>query len=144
MHIEPPNLLPSPPADQTSPIVDHALGFGVENDTHCMQPCVYPQVEDTCTVEHFLDADIDMEDAPMDSSMAESKDAIEIECVLWNASIGGYKDAFLAFRSTDDDENEGGGEDQVDARMSDNLSFNGVGFAGASHESDSNPLECSR
>ena len=46
--------------------------------------------------------------------------------------------------STDDDEDEGGGEDQVDARMPDNLFFGGVGFAGALHESDSNPTECSK
>jgi hypothetical protein len=81
--------------------------------------------------------------APVGSGVAKSEDATKIECALWNASIGGYKDALPAFRSTDDDEDEGGGEDQVDARMSDDLSFGGVGSVGASHESDSNPVECS-
>jgi hypothetical protein len=84
-----------------------------------------------------------MEDAPLGFGMAESEDAIEIECTLRNASIGGCKDALPAFRSTDYDEDEGGGEDQVDARMSDDLSFDGVGSAGTSHGSDSNPAECS-
>jgi hypothetical protein len=60
-----------------------------------------------------------MEDAPMGSNAAESEDATEIECAICNASIGGCKDALPAFCSTDDDEDEGGGEDQVDARMFD-------------------------
>jgi hypothetical protein len=94
-------------------------------------------------VEHRPDADAAMEDAPVGSNMAESEDATEIECALRNASIGGCKDALSAFRSTDDDEDEGGDEDQVDARMFDDLSFGGVGSTGASHESDSNPAECS-
>jgi hypothetical protein len=75
--------------------------------------------------------------------MAESKDATEIECALQNASISGCKDALPTFRSTDDDEDEGGDEVQVDACMSDNLSFGRVGSARASHESESNPTECS-
>jgi hypothetical protein len=54
-----------------------------------------------------------------------------------------HKDALPAFRSTDDDEEEGGGEDQVDAHMSNDLSFGGVESVGASHGSDSNPAECS-
>ena len=37
------------------------------------------------------------------------------------------KDVLLAFRSTDDDEDERGGEDQVDACIFDDLSFGGVG-----------------
>jgi hypothetical protein len=52
-------------------------------------------------------------------------------------------DALSALRSSDDNEDEGGEEHQGDAHMSDNLSFGGVGSAGASHESDSNPAECS-
>jgi hypothetical protein len=40
MHTDPPN----PPADRTSPIVGHALGFNADNDTARMQPCVYPRV----------------------------------------------------------------------------------------------------
>jgi hypothetical protein len=143
VHTDPPNLPPSPPADWTSPFVGRALGFDAENDTHRMQPDVYPRVEDTCTVEHHPDADTAMEDVPVGSGAAESEDATEIECALRNASIGGCKDALPAFRSTDDDEDEGGGEDQVDAPMSDNLSFGGVGSAGASHESDSNLADCS-
>jgi hypothetical protein len=143
MHIDPPNLPPSPPADRTSPIVGRALGFDADNDTHHMQLCVYPRVKDTCTVEHRPDADAAMEDAPVGSSAAKSEDATEIEYALRNASIGGCKDTLPAFRSTDDDEDEGGGEDQVNARMFDNLSFGGVGSTGASHESDSNPAECS-
>jgi hypothetical protein len=95
-------------------------------------------------VEHRLHTDAAMEDAPLGSGMAESEDATEIECTLRNASIGGCKDALLAFCSTDDDEDERGGEDQVDARMSDDLSFGGVGSVGASHGSDSNPAECSK
>jgi hypothetical protein len=94
-------------------------------------------------VEHRLDVDAAMEDAPVGSNAAESEDATEIECALRNASIGGCKDALLAFRSTDDDEDEGTDEDQVDACMFDDLSFGGVGSTGASHESDSNPTECS-
>ena len=80
----------------------------------------------------------------MGSSAAESEDTTKIECALWNASIGGCKDALPAFCSTNDDEDEGGGEDQVDARMFDDLFFGGVGSARALHESNSNPLECSR
>jgi hypothetical protein len=108
-----------------------------------MQLCAYPRVKDTCTVEHHPHTDAAMEDAPLGSGMAESEDATEIECDLRNASIGGCKDAVPAFRSTDDDEDEGRGEDQVDARMSDDLSFGGVGSVGASHESDSTPADCS-
>jgi hypothetical protein len=119
MHTNPPNLPPSPPANRTSPIVGRALGFDVENDTHCMQPCIYPQVEDTCTLEHCPDTNAAMEDAPMGSNAAESEDATEIECAICNASIGGCKDALPAFCSTDNDKDEGGGEDQVDARMFD-------------------------
>jgi hypothetical protein len=33
MHTDPPNLPPSPLADQTSPIVGRALGFDADNDT---------------------------------------------------------------------------------------------------------------
>jgi hypothetical protein len=143
MQTDPPNLPPSPPADRTSPIVGRALGFDTISDARGMQPCAYPRVEDTCTVEHRPHIDAAMEDAPLGSGMAESEDATEIECALRNASIGGCKDALPAFRSTDDDEDEGGGEDQVDARMSDDLSFGGVGSAGAPHRSDSNPAECS-
>jgi hypothetical protein len=143
MQIDQPNLLPSPPAHRTSPIVGRALSFDTISDARGMQPCAYPQVKDTCTLEHRPHTDATMEDAPLGSGMAESEDATEIECALWNASIGGCKDALPAFRSTDDDEDEGGGEDQVDARMSDDLSFGGVGSAGASHGSNSNPAECS-
>ena len=95
-------------------------------------------------MEHRPHVDAAMEDAPVDSSMGESEDATEIECALRNASIGGCKDTLPAFRSTDDDEDEGGGEDHVEARMSDDLSFGGVASVGASHESDSNPAEYSR
>ena len=111
MHTDPPNLPPSLPANRTSLIVSHALGFDAENDTHCMQPCVYLQVEDTSTVEHRPNTDAAMEDAPMGSSMVESKDATEIECVLWNASIDGCKDALPTFCSTDNNEDERSGED---------------------------------
>jgi hypothetical protein len=142
MHIDPPNLPPLPPADRTSSIVGCALSFNANNDIHRMQPCVYSRVEDTCTVEHCPDVDAAMEDVLVGSNTAESEDAAEIECALRNASIGGCKDALPAFRSTNDDEIEGRDEDQVDARMSDDLSFDGVGSARASHESDSNPAEC--
>ena len=47
----------------------------------------------------------------MDSGVGEYENATEIECALWNASIGGCKDALLAFRSIDDNEDEGGSED---------------------------------
>ena len=139
MHIDLPNLPPSPPADRTSPIVDRALGFDVEIDSHHMHPCVYPQVEDICIVEHRQDVDATIEDAPVGFGVKESKDATEIEFVLWNASICVFKDALLAFHSTDDDEDEGGSEDQVDACMSNDLSFGRVGSIGALHESNSNP-----
>ena len=36
MHINPPNLPPSPPANQTSPIIDRALGFKAKSDIHRM------------------------------------------------------------------------------------------------------------
>jgi hypothetical protein len=108
-----------------------------------MQPCVYPRVEDTYTIEHHPDSDVAMEEAPLIAGMAESEDAIEIECTLWNASIRGCKDALPAFRSFDDNEDEGGEEHEGDARMSDDLSFNGVGSAGAAYESDSNLADCS-
>jgi hypothetical protein len=139
MQIDPPNLPSSPPADRTSPIVGCALGFDTDNDAHHMQPCVYPRVEDTCAMEH----DTTMEDAPLGSGVAESEDATEIEYVLRNASIGGCKDVLLALHSFDDDEDEGDQEHQGNARMFDDLSFSGVGCSGASHESDSNPGECS-
>ena len=142
MYTDPPNLPPSPPADWTSPIVGHALSFDAENDTHYMQSCVYPRVKDTCTVEHCPNVDAAMEDALVGSGMVEFEDATEIECALQIASIGGCKDALPTFRTTDDDEDEGGGEDQVDAYMSDDLSFSRVGSTRASHESDSNPVEC--
>jgi hypothetical protein len=143
MQTDTPNLPSSPPADRTSPIVGRALGFDTISDARGIQPCAYPRVEDTCTVEHRPHTDAAMEDAPLGSGMAESEDATEIECALWNASIGGCKDALPAFHSTDYDEDEGGSEDQVDARMSDDLSFGGVGSPGAPHGSDSNPAECS-
>ena len=95
-------------------------------------------------MEHRPNADAAMEDALVGFDTRESEDATKIECTLWNALIGGCKDALPTFCSTDDDEDDGGGEDQVDARMSDNLSFGGVGFAGASYESDSNPIEYSK
>jgi hypothetical protein len=85
-----------------------------------------------------------MEDAPLGSSVAESEDVTEIECTLWNASIGGCKDALPALRSSNEDEDEGGQEHHGDGRMCDDLSFGRVGSSGASHESDSNPAECSR
>jgi hypothetical protein len=94
-------------------------------------------------VKHRPDADAAMEDAPLGSGVAKFEDATEIECSLRNASIGSCKDALPALHSSDDDEDEGGQEYQGDARMSDDLSFNGVSFSGASHESDSNPAECS-
>ena len=144
MHTNPLNLPPSLPVDQTSLIVNHTLGFNTENDIHRIQSCVYPRVEDICTVEHRPNGNVAMEDVPVGYGIRESKDAIEIECAIWNASIGGCKDAHPTFHSTDDDEDEGGGEDQVDACMSNNLSFGGVGSAGAAYESDSNPRECSR
>ena len=144
MHIDPLNLLPSSPVDWTSPIVSRALGFNAESDTHCMHPCVYPRVKDTCIMEHRPDVDVAMEDAPVGSGIGKSEDAIEIECALRNASIGGCKDALLAFRSIDDNENEGGGEDPVDAHMSNDLSFGGVGYVKASHEPDSNPAKYSK
>jgi hypothetical protein len=143
MQTDPPNLPSSPPADRTSPIVGGALGFDTISDARGIQPCAYPRVEDTCTVEHRPHTDAAMEDAPLGSGMAEFEDATEIECALRNASIGGCKDALPAFRSTDYDEDERGDEDQVDARMSDDLSFGGVGSLGAPHGSDSNPAEYS-
>ena len=60
------------------------------------------------------------------------------------SSSNGYKDALPAFRSTDDDEDKRGVEDQVDACMFDDLSFGGVGSTRTSYESDSNPTECSK
>jgi hypothetical protein len=41
MQTDPPNLPPSPPTDQTSPIVGHALGFDTISDARGMQPCAY-------------------------------------------------------------------------------------------------------
>jgi hypothetical protein len=79
-----------------------------------------------------------MEEAPLIVGVAESEDATEIECALRNASIGGSKDALPALRSSNDDEDEGGEEHEGDACMFDDLSFGGVGSAGAAHESDSN------
>jgi hypothetical protein len=95
-------------------------------------------------MEHHSHADAAMEDAPLGSGLAESVDATEIECALWNASIGGCNDALPTFHSSDDDEDEEGEEHQGNARMSDDLSFGGVGSARASHGSDSSPAECSR
>ena len=144
MHTYLPNLLPSRPSDRTFPIVGRALGFDIESDTRRMNLCVYLLVKDTCTMENHPDIDVAMQDAPMGSGVAESEDATEIKCAFWNASIGGCKDALPAFHSIDDDEDEGNGEDHVDACMSNDLSFGGVGSAGASHISDSNPLEYSK
>jgi hypothetical protein len=143
MQTDPPNLLPSPPADPTSPIVGCALGFGTDNNAHRMQPCVYPRVEDTCTIEHRPDSDAAMEETPLIAGVAESEDATKIECALRNASIGGCKDALPALCFSDDDEDEGGEEHEGDACMSDDLSFGRVGSAGAAHESDANLADCS-
>ena len=85
-----------------------------------------------------------MEEAPLIAGVAKSEDAIEIKCVLWNASIGGCKDALLAFRSFDDDEDEGDEEHEEDACMFDDFSFGGVGSAGAAHESNSNLADYSK
>jgi hypothetical protein len=144
MQTDSPNLPPSPLADWTSLIVGRAFGFDTDNDAHHMQLCVYPQVEDTCVVEHRPDADAAMEDVPLGSDVAESEDATEVEWALRNASIGGCKDALPALRSSNDDEDEEGQEHHGDARMFDDLSFSGVGCSGTSHESDSNPAECFR
>jgi hypothetical protein len=143
METDPPNLPPSLHADQASPIVGRALGFDTDSVAHRMQPCVYPRVKDTCIVEHRPEADAAIEDAPLGSGMAESEDATKIECALPNASIGGCKDVLPVLRSSDDDEDEGGQEHHGDGWMSDDLSFCGVGFSRASHESHSNPAECS-
>ena len=94
-------------------------------------------------MEHWPNTDATMEDAQWASDVAESEDATEIECALRNASISGCKDALPAFCSIDDDEDERGGEDQVDARMSNDLSFGRVGSVRALHELDANPAECS-
>jgi hypothetical protein len=94
-------------------------------------------------VEHCPDIDAAMEYAPLGSDVAESEDATEIECALRNASIGDCKDALPTLRSSYDDEGEGGQEYHGDGQMSDDLSFGGVGFSGASHESNSNPAEYS-
>jgi hypothetical protein len=94
-------------------------------------------------VEHRPDADTAMEEALVGSGVALSEDATEIECALRNASIGGCKDVLPAFCASDDDEDEEDEEHQGDAHMSDDLSFGGVGSAGALHGSDSNPAECS-
>ena len=144
MHTNPLNLPPILPVDQTSPIIDRTFGFDVENDTYYMQLCVYSRVEDTYTMEHCPDIDAAMEDALVGSCSAKSKDATEIEYTLRNASIGGCKDALPAFRSIDDDEDEGGSEDLVDACIFDNLSLSGVGSARASHESNSNLAKYSK
>ena len=144
MYADVPNLPPSLPNDQTSPIVNHALGFDIDNDAHRMQLYVYPRVEDTCAMEHCPDIDTAMKDVPLGFGMAESEDATEIECTLWNASIGGCKDALFALCSSNDDEDEGDEDHQGDAQMFNDLSFSRVGCFGASHESDSNPMECSR
>jgi hypothetical protein len=66
-------------------------------------------------VEHRPDVGVAIEDAPLGSGVAESEDATEIECALWNASIGGCKDVLPALRSSDDDEDEGSQEHQGDA-----------------------------
>ena len=79
----------------------------------------------------------------MGSDMVEPKDATEIECTLWNASISGCNDALPTLHSSNDNEDEGGEEDQGDARTSNNLSFDRIGSTGTLHESDSNLAECS-
>ena len=84
-----------------------------------------------------------MDDAHRALDALGSKDATKIECALWNASITGCKGVLPAFYSIDDDDDERGDEDQVDARMVDNLSFGGVGSIGASRDLDANPAECS-
>ena len=142
MHTDPPNLLFLPPADRASPIVDRAFGFEAESETHRLQRCDYPRIKDTCTIEHHFDTNAAMEDAQGASSAAESKDATEIECALWNASINRCKDALPAFHSTDDDKDEIGSEDQVDACMSDDLSFGGLSSTRALQELDANPAKC--
>ena len=111
MHTDPSNLCFSPPVDQASPIIGRALGFDLESEADCLQRCDFPQVKDTCTMEHRLDTNATMEDAHGAPDAAGSKDATEIECALQNASISGCKDALPTFRSTNDDEDEGGGED---------------------------------
>ena len=77
VHIDPPNLPPLPPIDQTFPIGGRAFGFDAESDTHRMHPCVYPLVKDTCIVEHCPNTNAAMQDALVGSAAAESKDAIE-------------------------------------------------------------------
>ena len=108
-----------------------------------MQQCVNPRVEDTCTVEHCPNTDTAIEDVPMNSGAMESEDATKIECAFWSASINGCKDILPTFHFTDDNEDDGSSEDQVDASMSNNLSFGGVGSPGASCESNSIIVEYS-
>ena len=57
------------------------------------------------------DANAAIEYAPMGSDMVEPKDATEIECTLWNASISGCNDALPTLHSSNDNEDEGGEED---------------------------------
>ena len=107
-------MLPSSHADQASPIVGRAFGFDTNSAVHCMQPCVNPQVKDTCRVEHHPDADTAIEDAPLGFDKAKFEDATKIEYTLPNASIGGCKDVLLVLRSFNDDEDERGQEHHGD------------------------------
>ena len=143
MHTDPPNLCFSPPADRAYLVIGRALGINAESEAHRLQRCDYRQVKDTCTVEHRPNTHATMDSAHRAPGASGSEDATEIEYAFRNASITGCKDVLPAFRSSHDNDDERGGEDQVDARMSDDLSFNGVGSVGASRDSDANPAKCS-
>jgi hypothetical protein len=144
MAIDPPTLSALPLLIQHSPIVGRVLTFDEMEGVHDQQTSSYPRVEDTSSLDRRPSDDAAMEDVAEISGVAASDDHVDIEFVLRNANLDCCKDALPSLRSSQDNEDDGGHEKQLDTRLYDHLNITGVVSTQASPDHDSIHPDCSR
>ena len=109
MQTDLPILSASPPLANPFLIVGWVLGFESMDVATPLQPCSYPQLEDTCSLDPLAESHDRMVDELESQGLGTSEDPIGLEAALYNSSLGVCKDVVLRRRSFDDDDN--GGQD---------------------------------
>ena len=118
-----------------SAIVGQVLGFNSVDAAAPLQPCSYPRLEDTCSVDPPTESHDRMADDPEFQGLGTSEDSTGLEAALRNSSLDVCKDVVPRGRSSDDDDDRG--QDlQERCQMDDYAGVPIVDFAGASE----NPL----
>ena len=112
-----PSILPASPLPANpSSIVGRVLDFDSMDAAAPLQPCSYPRLEDTCSLDPPVENHNRMVDNPESQGLGTSEDPTGLEAALCNSSLDVCKDVVPRRVSFDDDDD--GGQDRQDSRAS--------------------------